>query len=377
MNRHPAVLARMVATLWDQSGGRVELGIGVGGSGPELPSYGIELPEPQVRSAMLEEAVAVIRLLWTGGPVDYDGRYFKLHEAYAHPAPEPPPRIIVGGEKPAGARLAALAGDGWTTNAADYEALLPVHLEELAAQGRSRAQIAHLIAVSIDKDVPLDRQPLIADMATFLGEWQRRGADEIIVSWVKPADLPALLEAGARASLASKRSGRAQIERGRARLTTACSGAQPVTVPSIAVDPTQPHDVCLKCGRPTPLGVSLCENRQPGPHQGAIDDPGPRHDPDRRHRRYRAGVTPVPLRIGRYRPVPLVARRLLDARRRRPRRGRDSFERRSATSRCKLPDIGQRRARLPRLRLLHDAHPARARRRRSHRQCRPSRTRAR
>lgn len=202
MNRQPAVLARMIATLWDQSGGRVELGIGVGGSGPELPSYGIDLPKPQVRSAVLEEAVAVIRALWTGGPVDYDGRFFKLHEAYAHPAPEPPPRIIVGGEKPAGARLAARVGDGWTTNAQDYEALLPVHLEALAAEGRSRAQMAHLIAVSIDKDVPLDRQPLIADMATFLGEWQRRGADEVVVSWVKPADLPALLEAGARAGLA-------------------------------------------------------------------------------------------------------------------------------------------------------------------------------
>lgn len=201
MNRHPAVLARMLATLWDQSGGRVELGIGVGGAGPELPSYGIDLPAPQVRSAILEEAVHVIRLLWAGGPVNFDGRFFKLDEAYAHPAPEPPPRIIVGGEKPSGARLAARVGDGWTTNDADYEALLPAHLEALAAEGRSRAQIAHLVAVSIEKEVPLDRQALFADMATFLGEWQRRGADEVIVSWVKPADLPALLEAGARAGL--------------------------------------------------------------------------------------------------------------------------------------------------------------------------------
>jgi alkanesulfonate monooxygenase SsuD/methylene tetrahydromethanopterin reductase-like flavin-dependent oxidoreductase (luciferase family) len=202
MNRHPAVLARMLATLWDQSGGRVELGIGVGGSGPELPSYGIELPEPKVRSAILEEAVAVIRLLWAGGPADFDGRFFKLHEAWAHPAPEPPPRIIVGGEKPAGARLAARVGDGWTTNAADYEALLPIHLEELAAHGRSRAQIAHVVAVSLDKEVALDRQPLIADMKSFLGEWHSRGADEIVVSWVKPADLPALLDAAAKAGLA-------------------------------------------------------------------------------------------------------------------------------------------------------------------------------
>jgi alkanesulfonate monooxygenase SsuD/methylene tetrahydromethanopterin reductase-like flavin-dependent oxidoreductase (luciferase family) len=202
MNRHPAVLARMLATLWDQSHGRVELGIGVGGSGPELPAYGIELPEPRERVARLEEAVAVIRKLWTGGPADYEGQFFQLHEAWAHPAPEPPPRIIVGGEKPAGAKLAARVGDGWTTNAVDYEALLPLHLAELAAHGRSRAQVVHLLAVDLSRDEPLERQPIIADMAAFAAEWQEKGADELVVSWVRPAELQPLLDAAERAGLA-------------------------------------------------------------------------------------------------------------------------------------------------------------------------------
>lgn len=201
MNRHPAVLARMLATVWDQSSGRVELGIGVGGSGPELPAYGIELPEPEVKSAVLEEAIQVLRKLWAGGPVRHDGRFFHLRDAYAYPAPEPPPRIIVGGEKPAGARLAARAGDAWTTNAVDYERLLTIHLAELSAHGRSRAQVAHLLAVDLARDEPLDRQPLIADMAGFAAEWQEKGADELIVSWVRPAELPALLEAAQRAGL--------------------------------------------------------------------------------------------------------------------------------------------------------------------------------
>jgi alkanesulfonate monooxygenase SsuD/methylene tetrahydromethanopterin reductase-like flavin-dependent oxidoreductase (luciferase family) len=205
MNRHPAVLARMLATLWEQSGGRVELGIGVGGSGPELPSYGIALPEPPVRVRMLEEAVVVIRLLMAGGPADYSGEFFSLNEAYAHPTPQPAPRIIVGGEKPGGARLAARVGDGWTTNGTDYQQLLPIHLEELARHGRSRADVVHLIAVDLARDVPLDEQPLIADMATFLGQWHDRGADEVIVSWVRPQELPPLLEAAARAGLAASR----------------------------------------------------------------------------------------------------------------------------------------------------------------------------
>ena len=202
MNRHPAVLARMLATVWDQSTGRVELGIGVGGQGPELPAYGMELPEPEVRSAVLEEAVLVLRKMWTGGPVNHEGRFFHLRDAYAYPAPEPPPRIIVGGEKPAGARLAARAGDAWTTNAVDYERLLPIHLAELSAHSRSRAQVSHLLAVELARDEPLDRQPLIADMAAFAAEWQEKGADELIISWVRPAELPAVIDAAERAGLA-------------------------------------------------------------------------------------------------------------------------------------------------------------------------------
>ena len=203
MNRHPAILARMLATIWDQSGGRVELGIGVGGNEAEENSYGIAFPEPAERSKVLEEAVAVLRLLWSGGPVDYDGHFLHLKEAYSHPAPEPPPRIIIGGEKPGGARLAARAGDGWTTNAADYERLLPIHLAELSAHGRSRAQVVHIVAVTLSRDDPLDRQPLIADMAAFAAEWQEKGADELIVNWVRPAELPALLEAAERAGLSA------------------------------------------------------------------------------------------------------------------------------------------------------------------------------
>jgi len=202
MNRHPAVLARMVATLAEQSAGRVEVGIGVGGNGAEDAAYGIAFPEPAKRGAMLEEAVAVMRALWAGGPANFEGRYFQLADAWAHPAPQPPPRVIVAGASPSGARLAARVGDGWTTNAPDYERLLPGHLRELEAHGRSRADIAHLVAVDLSRDEPLEGQRLVADMAGFAAEWQDRGADELIVNWVRPANVPVLLEAAGRAGLA-------------------------------------------------------------------------------------------------------------------------------------------------------------------------------
>src|SRR6266508_2012651 len=59
MNRHPAVLARMASTLQIASGGRLLLGMGIGGHPREHSAYGIDFPEPKERVARLEEAVAV------------------------------------------------------------------------------------------------------------------------------------------------------------------------------------------------------------------------------------------------------------------------------------------------------------------------------
>jgi alkanesulfonate monooxygenase SsuD/methylene tetrahydromethanopterin reductase-like flavin-dependent oxidoreductase (luciferase family) len=201
MNRHPAVLAKIVATLVDQAGARVEVGVGVGGYAPEMAAYGIPFPPPAERVQVLEETVAVLRAMWSGGPVNFEGQHFQLHDAWAYPTIDPPPRIIVGGEKPAGARLAARVGDAWTTKAADYERLLPIHLDELARHGRSRSDVRHLVAISLSRDEPLERQPLITDMAASLAEWHERGADEIVVDWVRPAELAALLDAAANLSV--------------------------------------------------------------------------------------------------------------------------------------------------------------------------------
>src|SRR4051794_8872070 len=115
MNRHPAVLARMASTLQIASGGRFLLGIGIGGHPKEHAAYGMEFPDAKERVARLEEAVAVIRALWTGGPVPRPSPFYPLQDAAALPVPTPPPPIVIGGETPAGARLAGRIGDGWTT----------------------------------------------------------------------------------------------------------------------------------------------------------------------------------------------------------------------------------------------------------------------
>jgi alkanesulfonate monooxygenase SsuD/methylene tetrahydromethanopterin reductase-like flavin-dependent oxidoreductase (luciferase family) len=201
-NRHPALLARMLATISDQSGARVDLGIGVGGNADELAAYGIPFPAAEERIGRLEEAVAILRLLWSGGPADYEGRFFQLRGAYASPVPAAAPRVIVGGQSPAGARLAARVGDGWTCNAADYERLLPIYLAELEAAGRRREDVVHLVAVALER-APLESQPLLADMAAFAASWAERGADELVVNWVRNHEISALVDAADRAGLAA------------------------------------------------------------------------------------------------------------------------------------------------------------------------------
>src|SRR5207244_10668420 len=79
--RPPSVLARMASSLPIASGGRLSLGVGIGGAPREHKAYGIDFPEPKERAARLEEAIAVLRALWTGGPVTRDSPFYPLREA--------------------------------------------------------------------------------------------------------------------------------------------------------------------------------------------------------------------------------------------------------------------------------------------------------
>jgi coenzyme F420-dependent glucose-6-phosphate dehydrogenase len=197
MNRHPAVLARMASTLQIASGGRLVLGIGIGGAPREHAAYGIDFPEAKERAARLEEAIAVIRALWTGGPVTRPSPYYPLDDAHAFPVPTPPPPIIIGGETPAGARLAGRIGDGWSTFDDNFEQNLPIYLEALEASGRRRAEQRLIVGFQGDwlgeadiADSPWCREP----RATW-ERWAEAGADGAIVLARSTSDVDALVDA--------------------------------------------------------------------------------------------------------------------------------------------------------------------------------------
>lgn len=107
--RNPFVSAKAIATAQALSGGRVLLGIGTGWMREEFEVVGERWER---RGRRTDEAIAVMRRLWTGRPVAFDGREYAFPEVAMAPAVPPPPLIVGGVSEPALERAARL-GDGW------------------------------------------------------------------------------------------------------------------------------------------------------------------------------------------------------------------------------------------------------------------------
>ena len=111
--RHPTVVAKTVTTIDILSGGRVTLGIGVGGEFPkEFEATGIPLKE---RGSRTSEAITVMKRLWTESNVTHEGRHFQFSDVTMEPRPvqQPHPPIIVAGRSDAAQRRAGRLGDGY------------------------------------------------------------------------------------------------------------------------------------------------------------------------------------------------------------------------------------------------------------------------
>jgi probable F420-dependent oxidoreductase len=109
----PAIVAKQIADLDRATGGRVILGVGVGGEYPqEFRACGVPLGE---RGRRADEAIALLRRLWSGEEISHDGTFFPMTDVKIHPPPKQPggPPIVVAGRKDAAMRRAALLGDGW------------------------------------------------------------------------------------------------------------------------------------------------------------------------------------------------------------------------------------------------------------------------
>jgi coenzyme F420-dependent glucose-6-phosphate dehydrogenase len=123
---HPAIVAHAAATTAQLFQGRFALGVG---SGEALNEHilGHRWPTPEVRLAMLDEAVEVMRKLFTGETVDHDGRFYRVENARLFDPPEVPLPIIVSGFGPVATELAGRIGDGYWSHGTNAEGVETYH----------------------------------------------------------------------------------------------------------------------------------------------------------------------------------------------------------------------------------------------------------
>ena len=111
--RNPALLAAMASTLQKVSGGRFILGLGAGWLEEEYRAYDFDYPSGGTRVDQLEEAIEIIRRMWTGKPATFEGRWYRVHDAICE-APEPAIPIMVGTHGSKALKVTARLADWWS-----------------------------------------------------------------------------------------------------------------------------------------------------------------------------------------------------------------------------------------------------------------------
>ena len=156
MRYHPSIVAQAFATLGCLAPGRVFLGVGTGESMNETPATGEEWPGAKERRLMLAESIELMRRLWQGERVTFEGDYYRTDKATVYDRPDEPVPIFVAASGPLAAKLAGRAGDGFIVTSGkkpELYAELTDALEEGArAAGRDPAAIARMIEIKVSYD---------------------------------------------------------------------------------------------------------------------------------------------------------------------------------------------------------------------------------
>tara|TARA_R110002072_G_scaffold3830_4_gene27259 strand:- start:3477 stop:4388 length:912 start_codon:yes stop_codon:yes gene_type:complete len=197
--RHPAVLAKMAATVDHISGGRVVLGIGSGWQENEHQKYGIPFHTVNSRLARLEEACQVIKSLFNNTTTNFDGEFYKLTDAPLEPKPVQSnlPLLIGGGGEKVTLRITAQYADEWNVwgtpaTLKHKMAVLDAHCEKLGRDPAEiyRTAVALLILTDDEKlaakmnateGSPARIAGSVSQLQDIVAEYQAVGVDELII----------------------------------------------------------------------------------------------------------------------------------------------------------------------------------------------------
>jgi coenzyme F420-dependent glucose-6-phosphate dehydrogenase len=154
---NPAVIAQAFGTLGALYPGRIMLGLGTGEALNEVAVARLEWPDFKERFARLREAIDLIKQLWAGDRVTFDGQYYQTTDATVYDKPEVPVEVYVAAGGPVVARYAGRVGDGFIATSGKgrelYEdKLLPALDEGLAKAERTRDDIDRMIEIKLSFD---------------------------------------------------------------------------------------------------------------------------------------------------------------------------------------------------------------------------------
>ncbi len=212
----PAIVAKQLADLDRVTGGRTVLGVGVGGEYPaEFRACQIPLHE---RGPRTDEAIGLIRRLWTAEEITHAGPFFPMEEVRVHPAPLQPggPPIVVAGRKAPAMRRAARLGDGWMPylySPRRYAASVETIRETAADAGRDLAGFGWYawIFVNVDEDGERARAGAAESMGGTYDQDFRAMVDSVAAAGTVDevtAKVAAFVEAGARHLIFAPAAGR-------------------------------------------------------------------------------------------------------------------------------------------------------------------------
>ncbi len=175
--RNPVLQAKAMATLDVLSGGRTIYGLGVGWLEAEFEALGVAF---EGRGARAEEYLEVIRRLWSGREVAFDGAYYQLPPCMARPVPvqRPGPPVWIGGNSLTAQRRAVRLADGWIAAFSDTDGLLELlaRLDGLLAQAE-RPISGFARAVMMDMPPATDSDEAVRD---GLGRMEEAGVGYVI-----------------------------------------------------------------------------------------------------------------------------------------------------------------------------------------------------
>lgn len=173
---NPVYTAKEYATLDFISGGRIDLGVGVGWSWEEFEACGVPWPS---RGARCDEYIEIMNTLWKDELSSYDGKFYQLRECIMYPKPVQTPSlpITVGGHSDGALRRAAKYGTGWygiNLDPTESKAMVDKLSGYLREEGRPAGDLRIVVGTTL-----LSIEP------SAVAEYHAAGVDEILVPYVR------------------------------------------------------------------------------------------------------------------------------------------------------------------------------------------------